>query len=123
MKPALIAFISLLFTGCFNQKAMIQKFAPKDDDEFARHFIDLIRQARYDEANPMLDPAVAAKAGTTGLSQLHAVVDHDEPIAVELVGAHVGFFKPWDGSASRRQSDLTYQLQFSGCLGRCGLRH
>jgi hypothetical protein len=29
MKSALIAAISLLFLGCFNEKAMIQKFAPK----------------------------------------------------------------------------------------------
>ena len=112
MKSALIALISLLFIGCFDEKAMIQKFAPKDDDEFARQFIDLIRQARYEEADPMLDPAVAAQAGATGLSQLHGVVDHGDPIAVELVGANVGFFKPWDGSASKRQTNLTYQIQF-----------
>lgn len=112
MKSALIAVISLLFIGCFNEKAMIQKFAPKDDDEFARHFIDLIRQARYEEADPMLDPAVTAQAGAKGLSQLHGVVDHGDPIAVELVGANVVFFKPWGGSASKRQSNLTYQLQF-----------
>jgi hypothetical protein len=112
MKSALIAAISLLFLGCFNEKAMIQKFAPKDDDEFARHFIDLIRQARYEEADPMLDPTVAAQARATGLSQLHGVVDHGDPIAVELVGANVGFFKPWDGLASKRKSNLTYQLQF-----------
>jgi hypothetical protein len=60
----------------------------------------------------MLDRAVAAQAGATGLSQLHGVVDHGDPIAVDLVGANVGFFKPWDGSASKRQSNLTYQLQF-----------
>lgn len=67
MKSALITAISLLFLGCFNEKAMIQKFAPKDDDEFARHFTDLIRQARYEEADPMLDPAVAAQAGARAL--------------------------------------------------------
>jgi hypothetical protein len=102
----------LMLSGCLNEKALIQKFAPKEDDEFARHFIDLIRQGRYEEANPMLDAAVAAKAGTTAFSQLHQVVDHGDPIAVELVGANIGFFKPWDGSNSKRQSNLTYQLQF-----------
>ncbi|MBO0695369.1 MAG: hypothetical protein J2P56_04615, partial [Verrucomicrobia bacterium] len=112
MRPALILLISLLFAACVDEKAMIQKFAPKDDDDVARNFIDLIRQGRYDEVKPMLDRAVQAKADAATLDQLHQVVNHGDPIAVELVGANVNFFKAWDASASKRQTNLTYQLQF-----------
>ncbi len=113
MNRALVAFAVVLLAGCLNEKAMIQKLAPKDDDEFARNFIDLIRQGRYDEADPMLNSSVAAQIGANGLSELHKIVDHGQLISVELVGAYVGFLRPWDKANSKRESDLTYQLQFS----------
>lgn len=60
----------------------------------------------------MLDPTVAAQAGASGWSQLHQILDHGEPIAFELIGANVGYFRPWDGSTAHRQANLVYQLQF-----------
>lgn len=59
----------------------------------------------------MVDPAVAAKAGPEGLTKLHQIIDHGQPIAFETIGANVGYFKPWNGSGSK-QASLTYQLQF-----------
>jgi hypothetical protein len=111
MRGAWLAFGALLLVGCLNEKDLIQKFAPKEDDEFARHFITLIREGRYDEASPLIDPVVADKAGPAEMLQLHKIVDHGEPIAIELIGANVGYFKTWSGSGSR-QTNLVYQLQF-----------
>ena len=105
--------VALALTGCIDQKAWIQKFAPKDDDQFARQFLDSVRYARYDEATKMLDAAVAAQAGANGLNQLHAILDHGNPVAVELIGVNTGFLKPWSSAPAKRQSSLTYQLQFS----------
>ena len=107
-----VAFCALFFAGCLDEKEMIRKFTPRDDDQFARQFVELIRQARYDEAAPMLEPAVAEKAGADGLTQLHRIVDHGDPIGVELIGVNTGFFKPWDNSGSSRQANLVYQIQF-----------
>jgi len=104
---------AVLLVGCMDEKEMIRKFAPPEDDELARRFVDLIRQGQYDEASSMVDPTVAEKAGTAGFRDLHRIVDHGAPIATELIGAHTGFFKPWDGSASSRQTTLTYQFQFA----------
>jgi len=59
--PILLA--ALAVTGCIDQKAWIQKFAPKDDDQFARQFLDSVRESRYDDAKRMLDPADTAQAG------------------------------------------------------------
>ena len=108
--PILLAV--LVLAGCIDQKAWIQKFAPKDDDQFARQFLDSVRHAQYVEATRMLDVAVAAQAGASGLNQLHVVLDHGDPVGVELIGANTGFFKPWSGAPAKRQSSLTYQLQF-----------
>ncbi len=112
MKSAFIAVISFLLVGCLDEKAMIQKFAPRDDDEFARKFIELVRQAEYSDAERMLDPAVTAKIGAAPLSQFHDILNHGEPLAFELIGANAGFFRPWNGSESKRQVNLTYQIQF-----------
>jgi len=107
-----ILLVALALTGCIDQKAWIQKFAPKDDDQFARQFLDSVRHAQYVEATRMLDVAVAAQAGAGGLNQLHAILDHGDPVGVELIGANTGFFKSWSGAPAKRQSSLTYQLQF-----------
>ncbi|HZE13719.1 MAG TPA: hypothetical protein VE086_08180 [Chthoniobacterales bacterium] len=108
----LVLMCGLLLNGCLDGKELIRKFAPKEDDEFARLFIERIRTARYEEAQPMLEPTVAQKAGADGLVRLHQIVDHGEPISVELIGANVGYLRPWDKSAASRQANLTYQLQF-----------
>jgi hypothetical protein len=106
-----IALAVFALVGCVDQKAWIQKFAPKEDDQFARQFLDYVRHGRYDEAKGMLDAAVAVQAGPNGLNQLHGILDHGDPIAVELIGTNTSLFKPWNGAANR-QSNLTYQLQF-----------
>lgn len=102
----------VVFSSCINEKALIQKFAPKDDDEFARKFIALVRQAQYTQADRMVDPAVTLATGPAPLTQFHQILDHGEPLAFEIVGANVGFFRPWNGSESKRQTNLTYQIQF-----------
>ena len=107
-----VGLAAFVLTGCIDQKAWIQKFAPKEDDQFARQFVDYVRHGRYDESKAMLDSAVAAKAGPNGLNQLHGILDHGDPVAVELIGTNTTFFQPWNGKPATRQSELTYQLHF-----------
>lgn len=113
VRAALAIIAALLITSCVDQKTWIQKFAPKEDDQFARQFLELVRHAQYDEATKMLDAAVAAEAGANGLSQIHAILDHGNPIAIELIGVYTGFLKPATSAPAKHQSSLTYQLQFS----------
>lgn len=112
MRIPLILLVAFLFAGCLDEKAVIQKFAPREDDELARRFLELIRKERYEEADPLLEPAVATQAGVNGLSQLHQIVDRGELKTVELIGANTGFLKPSDSSASKRIANLTYELEF-----------
>jgi hypothetical protein len=115
MKRALLVISALFLVGCLNEKnerALIEKFAPREDDEFARRFVDLLREGRSDEAGSMLDPDVAAKAGVTGLNQLHQILDHGQPSAFELIGVNVTNFMPFNGSDARHRANLVYQLRF-----------
>ena len=102
-----VALIALL-AGCLDQKAWVQKFAPKDDDELARRFIKAIRTAQYGEAISMLDRRI--EAGPEQLNKLHAILDHGEPLNIELIAAHSQFFSA--GTASKQSVQLTYQVQF-----------
>ena len=117
-----IAFAALVLTGCFDQKAWIERFAPKDDDQFARQFLDSVRQARYDDAKRMLGPGVLAQAGPDGLSQLHGILDQGEPIAVELIAVNTSFFKPWSGAPAKHESNLSLPIGIQRRLGAGGLR-
>jgi hypothetical protein len=100
--------LTALLAGCLDQKAWIQKFAPKDDDELARRFINSIRTANYVAASAMLDHRI--KAGPEQLNKLHAILDHGEPLNIELIAAHSQFFSA--GTASKQSVQLTYQVQF-----------
>src|SRR5437870_3765046 len=112
MKRTLIFITVCLFLGCVHEKQLVQRFAPQEDDDFARRFVDLIRKSQYDGADHMIDPSLVAKNGAVPLTQFHRILDQGEPVSFEIIGANVGFFRPWDGSESKRQSNLTYQIQF-----------
>jgi hypothetical protein len=113
MKPFLpIALAAFLLAGCFDEKQWIQKVAPKDDDEFARKFVDLVMSGQYTDADHMVDPAVTAKMGPVPWNQLRQVLNHGKPLNIELIGANIGFLRPWNSSESKREANLTYQIQF-----------
>ena len=112
MKFPLIALLAFTLSGCVDEKALIQKFARKDDDEFARRFVELVRGGNYSEADHMIDPTVIAKTGPVPWNQLHEILNHGDPIAFELIGANLGFLRPWNASGSKREANLTYQIQF-----------
>lgn len=105
-----ILFTAFLVTACTDQRALIQKLAPKEDDELARRFVTLIKDGKYDEAKSMVDRRAAASASAEELNKLHQIVDRGQPLAFELVGVQTEFFSA--GTASKRDTRLTYQVQF-----------
>jgi hypothetical protein len=110
MKPGLMILAALLLASCLDEKALVQKFAPKGDDEFARQFVELLRVGRYDEVNVMLDRTLAGASDRRKLEELHKIIDRGPPTGFELIGANTGFISA--GTASKRDTTLTYQLQF-----------
>ena len=108
---AALALLALLAVGCVDEKALIQRFAPKDHDQLARQFLDRLRQADHAAAHAMLEPTVAASTATADIERLAGLMNYGEPLTVELIGANVGFFKP-AGAEGTQQSNLTYEIQF-----------
>ena len=108
---AALALLALLVLGCIDEKALLERFAPKDHDQLARQFLERLRQADYAAAHAMLEPTVAASTATADVERLGGFVNRSEPVAVELIGANVRFFKPL-GAEGTHQSNLTYEIQF-----------
>jgi len=105
--------VLLIVSACVDHKTLFQKTVPKEDDIFARRFINSLREGRYEEADPMLDPAVAAQVGANGIARLHQILDHGEPISFETIGWNFLSLRPFDQSKpTTRTTNLSYQLQF-----------
>jgi hypothetical protein len=107
--PVILA--ALVLPGCIDQKAWIQKFTPKDDDAFARRFIESVQNKRYDDAKGMLAPELRGSADAE-MQKMQAVVDHGAPQSVELIACFTNYLGAVGGQ-STKQIDLTYQVHFS----------
>lgn len=111
MRRTIIVLTALALSGCVDQKAWVQKFVPKDDDVFARKFVELVQTKHYDEAKAMLAPGISGDADAE-LPKMQAVVDHGAPQSFEAIGSNINYFQPV-GGPSYKLSDLTYQIHFN----------
>jgi hypothetical protein len=110
-KVLVLALIALLLAGC-DQKALLQKFVPKDDDAFARRFLDAVRTGDYGAADQMLDASLRSEKSASGLHELNGVLAHGEPLSVEVIGCNV--FTNASTQGTTRTTNLSYQIHFSG---------
>jgi hypothetical protein len=105
--PALA--IGLLFGGC-DQKALLQKFVPKDDDAVARRFLDAIRAGDYTAADQMLVLSLRNAKSESGLRELNHVLAHGEPVSIEIIGCNV--FTNASSQGTTHTTNLSYQIHF-----------
>ncbi len=104
-----LVVIGLLLAGC-DQKALLQKFVPKDDDAFARRFLDAVRAGDYSVADQMLDASLRGEKSASGFHDLNGVLAHGEPISVEVIGSNV--FTNASTQGTTRTTNLSYQIHF-----------
>jgi hypothetical protein len=106
----LVLLCGLLLTGC-DQKALLQKFIPKDDDAFARRFIEAVRTGDRATSEQMLDTTLRNEEAANGLRELSGLLARGgAPISMEPIGCDVvnqGF-----GAAASRKTNLSYQIHF-----------
>jgi len=107
----LLLLIGLLFTGC-DQKALLRKLVPKDDDGFARRFLDAVRAGDYVVADQMLDSSLRGEKSASGLHDLNGALAHGEPLSVEVIGCNV-FAQASTQGAIRTTTNLSYQIRFA----------
>ena len=106
---AFLLLIGLVLAGC-DQKALLQKFVPKEDDTLARRFLELVRAEDYKKAEEMLDPSLQGEAASTGLRELHGVLAQGEPVSWEPIGCNVSTMASPAGTT--RTTNLSYQIHF-----------
>jgi len=107
-KLALVILACLLLAGC-DQQAVIEKFVPKDDDAFARRFLELVRTGDYAAASQMLDLSQQGKKSEAGLRSLNTVLAHGGQLSVEVIGFNISS----NLSGGNKLMDLSYQIRFA----------
>lgn len=105
-RQIIIFGLVVLFAGC-DTHAWLQQFVPKEEDSFARGFIDWIRQGQYAASEEMVDPNVRPEFTRDAFEQMRLFLNRGDPLSVETVGYQklaqdIGY-----------RSSLTYQIQFS----------
>jgi hypothetical protein len=82
--PVLRAYL----VGC-NRDSLIKKFTPPEDESNARNYVDLLRQGKFDQVEPYLDPSIAdANVGDT-LAKIAAFFPAENPESIKVVGVNV----------------------------------
>jgi hypothetical protein len=108
-KLHLLVALGVLLAGC-DQKALLGKFVPKDDDAFARRFLDTVRAGDYAAADQMLDASLRGEKSASGLLDLNRVFAHGEPISIEVIGCNL--FTNASTQGTTRTTNLSYQIHF-----------
>src|SRR5262245_10756751 len=83
---ALLAVLCLgVLTGC-NQADLMKKMTPQEDEAFARKYVDLLRQGRFDQLEQDMDPSIKGPTIRDTLVTMAAIFPAGEPASVKVVG-------------------------------------
>jgi uncharacterized integral membrane protein len=107
---AALIWLCLILILTLNQNAVKQAFVPRDDDIFARQFIESIRVGNYDEARLHLDHTLQGENIDKGFRFVHDILAKGDVLKIEVAG-----FKVTPSGRDRsdeRRTDLYYQLHF-----------
>ena len=85
----------------------MNRMAPDDDEAFAKEYLSALRAGDLKTVADQLDPQFIKLGIKSNLTQIAAVLDHGEPLFLELVGCNVL------STPEKKRSSLTYQYQFS----------
>jgi len=81
-----IVTLLLVTLGC-DKAEMMQKFATPEDQAQTTHYIDLLRQRRFDEVQKAMDPAIRDDLKGETLELMAASFPKGQVRSVQLVGA------------------------------------
>ena len=85
----------------------MDRMAPDDDEALAKECLSALRAGDFETVAEQLDPQFVTPGIESNLTRVAAMLDHGEPLSVELVGCNV-FSTP-----GKKRSHLTYQYQFT----------
>lgn len=110
LRPLLL--LTLLLAGC-DQKALLEKFVPKEDDSFARDFIEAVRAGDYASAQQRLDASLRGEKAADGLHELNGLLAPGESVSIEVIGYNVYTNMSTNGTV-QTTTNLSYQIHGSG---------
>jgi hypothetical protein len=98
-----LALPILLCFGCTNPTRFAESLVPKEEDEFARHCLELVRTRDYEPIFSAMDPSVDVRRAT--LENMSDTIGTEAPLSVTLLGSHVLTM------SDLRRVTLTYELE------------
>ncbi|GEM_PF-861950 len=100
------------FFGCSPQK-FIKNMAPKESDQFAREYINLVRNENYDKAIKLFDPQFVNDGSISTFKIIHTYLDNGKLLSTELIDYRGTSFKAISGNLkSYKMQTFVYQLHF-----------
>lgn len=107
LRNVVVLTFLLALVDCSKQD-MLQKYAPPADQAVARHYIDSLRQRRFEEIESAADASIAGPSVHGALVKMAALIPQGEPTSVTLVGAQQM------NSGDSSSINLSYEFNFSG---------
>ncbi len=107
LRALFVIGLPLLLLPACDTKEWLEKWVPKDDDAFARRFIDALRAADFAATDQMLAPSLNNEKTQAGLRQISQVLGRGEVLTTEVIGCFVSYH------ASSQTTNLSYQLHLS----------
>ncbi len=108
-KLILVLFAIALFSGCnadTYMKTILNKMVPKEDDQFAREYLETIKKNDIDTAITLLSSQIREPNIKSKIQEIVPFLDKGETLSIEIIGCNVFH------SGNKRTSSLTYQYQF-----------
>jgi len=95
-----------ILTGC-NQAALMKRVTPREDEVFARNYVDLLRQGRFDQLEQDIDSSIKGPTLHDTLVTMAAMFPAEEPTSAKVVGV-----RTFVGNDSR-ETNITLEYEFS----------
>ncbi|MFC0349914.1 hypothetical protein [Undibacterium danionis] len=111
MKKFLQCFFLLLYiitlAGC-SKDDLMQRFAPAEDQAFAKRTLVLLKQKKFEDIEKMIDPSIKEANLRNSLIEMSALLPIEEPTKIKLIGAQQHF------SNNQSSTNLTYEFTYPG---------
>ena len=105
--PLLFIVLLALCAGC-NDKKIMEKIIPPEDEAATKHYFELIRQDRFDEIQPLLNDDMKASLDRTTFEKMRAFIPDGDPLSIRVVGYY------WNFTAGSTTETVTLEYQYRG---------
>lgn len=126
LASSLIFFMLLPLVGCnresyfklygYTRDDLLYGTTPREDETFAIHSVNLLRQGRFDQVENQLDPSIRNVQTRDGLTRMHDMFPSAEPASIKAVEA--GTVRGRSGSTTHITLEYEFAPQVVPTSGR-----